>query len=174
MTGLTTALPFLRGAVLGLKQGVLQRHLLPDSFHVAQASFACSRVHSLSLQACSASNASTLYAEPSACADWLASSADAMNATISSSKVRTPPCFRNSPDPVLHNFALCLIIAFVSVATGSGAEGVGASIRVASGHPTSSSSTKAPCHRHEWPQRRRQRCSHQGNIKTIIPSLISL
>lgn len=97
MTGLMTALPFLRGVVLGLKQGVLQRHLLPDSLHVAQASFACSRVHSLSLQACSASSASTLYAEPSACADWLgsrtqtrsyASSADAMNATISSSKVQ--------------------------------------------------------------------------------------
>ncbi|KAG0585791.1 hypothetical protein KC19_2G039400 [Ceratodon purpureus] len=99
MTGLTTVLPFLRGAVLGLKQGVLQRHILPDSLHVVQASFACSRVQSLSLRACSSSNSSgacTLYTEASPRVDWLASrtqirsyasSADAMSATISSSKV---------------------------------------------------------------------------------------
>lgn len=103
MTGLTTVLPFLRGAFIGLKQGVRQRHNLSDSLHVAQASFARSRVQSLSLQACSAStssSATTLYAESSGRSaevlDWLASriqsksyasSADAMNATISSSKV---------------------------------------------------------------------------------------
>lgn len=103
MTGLTTVLPFLRGAFTGLKQGVRQRHSLPDSLHVVQASFARSRVQSVSLQACSASSsssASTLCAETSdrsvEILDWLASrtptrsyasSADAMNATISSSKV---------------------------------------------------------------------------------------
>lgn len=101
MTGLTTALPFLRGALLGLKQGVRQRHILPDSFHAVQASFAGSRIQSFSLQACSSINssiASTLYVETAETSglDWLAcrtvtrsyaSSADAMNATISSSKV---------------------------------------------------------------------------------------
>ena len=103
MTGLATVLPFLRGSLLGLKQGVLQRHVLPDSLHIVQASFACYRVQPLTLQACSAPNlrsARTLYAETSARSvetlDWFASktqtrsyasSADAMNATISSSKV---------------------------------------------------------------------------------------
>lgn len=103
MTGLTTVLPFLRGALIGLKQGIRQRHNFPDSLHVVQASFARSRVQSFSLQACNASNSSsvsTLCAETSGRSveilDWLASrtqtrsyasSADAMNATISSSKV---------------------------------------------------------------------------------------
>ncbi|XP_024381231.1 guanylate kinase 3, chloroplastic isoform X2 [Physcomitrium patens] len=99
MTGLTTFLPFLRGTLLGLKLGVRQRHVLPDSHRIVEASLARAHVQCFSLRACrasKASDASTVCVESSGRSlEWLASktpirsyasSADAMNATVSSSK----------------------------------------------------------------------------------------